>query len=464
MMLSPAIPLRRRPRSEFEATQVDWDSDENGLPASSDSSSSKRTRTREDTLSPSKSPEPPLPGEYRRRRQGTRVGALNGDQSTPSRGFQAAKDQYQPGAIVRIKVTNFVTYEKASFHPGPNLNMVIGPNGTGKSSLVCAICLGLGYSPAHLGRAQKFGEFVKHGSDHATIETELQARHQDEQNHIVKVRIIRDGDKRKWWINNSEASLKTVQALTRDLGIQVDNLCQFLPQDRVAEFAGLNPVELLHHTQRAAAPEQMLGWHDQLKSLRKEQKSLQLQHETDQEALTNQQERQENLRADVERLKERAEIQERIALLKKTVPFVEYATARKHFLSHKKRRQDAQKRLKELERNVEPTLRAVNAKQQYQSLIEVVVNDRKGDLEEAERAAEVSLRKIEEVQSSITEVIQERKAEKEGDRKRKQDQQRIQTKIKELESQLQQPPPPFDSEDWNSRIVSNRIFFPEFRS
>lgn len=54
---------------------------------------------------------------------------------------------YKPGAIVRIKVANFVTYTSAEFFPGPKLNMVIGPNGTGKSTLVCAICLGLGWGP-----------------------------------------------------------------------------------------------------------------------------------------------------------------------------------------------------------------------------------------------------------------------------------------------------------------------------
>jgi hypothetical protein len=54
---------------------------------------------------------------------------------------------HQPGAIVRVKLTNFVTYTSAEFFPGPNLNMVIGPNGTGKSTLVCAICLGLGWPP-----------------------------------------------------------------------------------------------------------------------------------------------------------------------------------------------------------------------------------------------------------------------------------------------------------------------------
>ena len=55
--------------------------------------------------------------------------------------------KHQPGSIVRVKLTNFVTYTAVEFYPGPSLNMVIGPNGTGKSTLVCAICLGLGWGP-----------------------------------------------------------------------------------------------------------------------------------------------------------------------------------------------------------------------------------------------------------------------------------------------------------------------------
>lgn len=54
---------------------------------------------------------------------------------------------FQPGSIVRIKVQNFVTYSQVEVFPGPNLNMVIGPNGTGKSTIVCAVCLGLGWGP-----------------------------------------------------------------------------------------------------------------------------------------------------------------------------------------------------------------------------------------------------------------------------------------------------------------------------
>lgn len=184
-----------------------------------------------------------------------------------------SSEEFQPGAIVRVSVENFVTYEKADFFPGPHLNMVLGPNGTGKSSLVCAICLGLGYSPKHLGRAGSVKEFVKHGKDIATIEIELKKGGGSRTNHIVRVQIRREQNSQKWWLNGKEANQKAVQGLMRSLKIQVDNLCQFLPQDRVVEFAACTPVDLLHETLRAAAPEEMLDWHKELRDLHRRKPS-----------------------------------------------------------------------------------------------------------------------------------------------------------------------------------------------
>jgi hypothetical protein len=66
----------------------------------------------------------------------------------PSQAVSDHCQRYVTGSIVRIQLKNFVTYDFVEFRPGPYLNMVIGPNGTGKSSIACAICLGLNFPPS----------------------------------------------------------------------------------------------------------------------------------------------------------------------------------------------------------------------------------------------------------------------------------------------------------------------------
>jgi chromosome segregation ATPase len=60
------------------------------------------------------------------------------------------------------------------------------------------------------------------------------------------------------------ATLKNVRAAVEALNIQVGNLCSFLPQDKVSEFACMTPQELLAQTQKAAGPPQMTAWHKDL--------------------------------------------------------------------------------------------------------------------------------------------------------------------------------------------------------
>lgn len=58
---------------------------------------------------------------------------------------------------------------------------------------------------------------------------------------------------------------------TKKLNIQVDNLCQFLPQDRVCAFAQLSQPELLQETEKAVGGEGMLEEHMKLIELKKAQ-------------------------------------------------------------------------------------------------------------------------------------------------------------------------------------------------
>lgn len=53
------------------------------------------------------------------------------------------------------------------------MNLIIGPNGTGKSSIVCAVLLCLGGKLKTLGRADQLSSYVKSGCDQSCIEIEL---------------------------------------------------------------------------------------------------------------------------------------------------------------------------------------------------------------------------------------------------------------------------------------------------
>jgi flagellar biosynthesis GTPase FlhF len=54
--------------------------------------------------------------------------------------------KYAPGAIRMIEIKRFMVYDHNVLRPGPKLNLLMGPNGTGKSTWVCAICLAFGQS------------------------------------------------------------------------------------------------------------------------------------------------------------------------------------------------------------------------------------------------------------------------------------------------------------------------------
>ena len=378
---------------------------------------------------------------------------------------------HQPGSIVRVKLANFVTYTAVEFFPGPSLNMVIGPNGTGKSTLVCAICLGLGWGAQvmtskkfvdegrltlsqHLGRAKDVAEYVKHGCQDAIIEIELAGDGTFKRNPVVQCKITREGNKSSFTINGKTASKKQVQELARHFSIQIDNLCQFLPQDKVVEFAAMTPVELLRSTQRAVAPQEMMDMHDNLKELRKQQKMVEAEHSSNQETLTNLETRQRMQQADVERMRERNEIQQKIQFLERSRPIGQYKDARATHGEAKQLKEAAIKELNELEAEVEPSLRAVNAKQAYQNQIESAVKERSQIVKQAERTADAVDQKIKELHDRYKELNHEVDVETSGGKKSRSEIARLQGCIARLNKQMEEPPPELDVQSYNEQIVS----------
>lgn len=461
-MASSVTPQRRRreqdespdtssPNSKRQRTDNEEEDDDNA-----DGSQACYSHTCQHQLTDQEqsSQRPVLPDNYRRSPKGK--GRARGDATRDK------AQEHQPGSIVRVKLTNFVTYTKAEFHPGPNLNMVIGPNGTGKSTLVCAICLGLGWPPIHLGRAKDINEFVKHGAKKASIEIELKAdpkRHSH--NPIITTIIPKDGgksaeSKTQFLIDGKKSTKKAVMDLARSFFIQVDNLCQFLPQDRVVEFAALSSVALLVETQRAAAPEQMTIWHEELKAMRKQEKEKQAEQQGGMEQLKNLEDRQKSQEVDVERMRKRTDLQQKLSNLQKMKPFPAYLEAKNAHAEARKRKKVAAKELKSLERRMEPRLEAVKAKKVYQTQLDGHISYRKKLLDRFEMEVQTKLKKIGETQAKVDGCDKEIKAEKEGGTKAKADIGKHKMEMRRIEALMKTPPPEFNSAEMNAEIKEKK--------
>ncbi|KAK4550880.1 hypothetical protein LTR36_000460 [Oleoguttula mirabilis] len=429
--MSTSVTPQRRRRSIDDVDGGDDDDDDDDISVDGESpdrvSTPKRARPNGDG--------PLLPDTFRRSPK------ANG------KGKSRAKEpgKYQPGSIVRVKLTNFVTYTRAEFHPGPNLNMIIGPNGTGKSTLVCAICLGLGSPTSLLGRAKDISEFIKHGAKQAEIEIELAADpDKHTQNPVVTAKISRGSKSADFWINGKKSSKKELEKLMRAFSIQIGNLCQFLPQDRVVEFAALNPVDLLFQTEQAAAPQYMIDWHEQLKVMRKEQKEKLDQQQNTTVDLKALEKRQNSQQADVTRLLERQQAQDRIAALEKLRPFPDYTVAiAKNKAAHRQKK-TAEKELAMLEKQAEPNLLAEKMKQAYLNKVNDIVKKRQTLAEKSEGHADKMRRDHAAAATLVREFESELNAERESVKATKQELPRLRSSAAQIQRAMQNPPPEVD--------------------
>ena len=275
-------------------------------------------------------------------------------------------------------------------------------------------------------------------------------------NIIIRCTIKRDGNKTVFSVNGKPQNKKKVIELCKSLSIQIDNLCQFLPQDKVVEFAAMTPIELLRSTQRAVASQEMIDMHENLKDLRRKQKDIQTKNTSDQEQLENLESRQRLQEADVERMRERELVENQIKMLEAARPFADYRTARSAYAEAKERKKAAQTELTRLGKEVEPSLRAVKAKEQYKAQIAAVVIERKTAISKVERHADAIDKSFKDLQDKHNELVAADAAEKSGGKKHRQDIVRLEGTMNQLKRQMEVEPPELDVQAYNRRIREKR--------
>lgn len=182
-----------------------------------------------------------------------------------------------------------------------------------------------------LGRASDLSAFVKHGYQQGYVEIELKGKI-GTKNLVVRRNITGKGNTSAWILGGKSSTKSDVDKKVAELGVQVGNLCSFLPQDRVNEFAKLKPEELLVETQKVAGHEKLTTWHERLIEMGKELKELKEVNfsffyaaikayrlfcqalATDQQDCSNEEGKNQVLERDVQAFNKRKQLEEEVSL------------------------------------------------------------------------------------------------------------------------------------------------------
>jgi chromosome segregation ATPase len=284
----------------------------------------------------------------------------------------------------------------------------------------------------------------------------LQHSTSQRKNPVITRVIKRDGNKSAFTLNGGPSTGKAVQALASSFNIQIDNLCQFLPQDKVVEFAQMSPIELMASTQRAVAGSDMAKMHEDLKKLRTAQSDFMNKTQADRAHLSHLENRQDGQRTEVERMRERALAQKRLDWFEQCRPLAQYADARRKYEEAKQKVKALTEDLKDLKRISAPRLADLKSKTSYEAQIRALKTRRAKDLSASERECQQKANVIGQSEDLIKEFDNKIEAEKKEIPKKREEMKRLQAKIVDLKRRKAERPEEFDSPAVNAEIQGLR--------
>lgn len=180
----------------------------------------------------------------------------------------------------------------------------------------------MGGSTKILSERNKLADYVKNGKDIAEITVTVYK--DDRRNRKVFCREFDRKNKSIYHIDQRKVTEKEYIEQITGLNIQVGNLCQFLPQERVQDFAKQNPQELFASTQKSVCSEEMIESFDKLKELRNIQLNGNKQTERTADLLREHERRVELLQTAVDNIRRQDEILHRKNVIEKKLAWMDF--------------------------------------------------------------------------------------------------------------------------------------------
>ncbi|KAF8727723.1 hypothetical protein AX14_007074 [Amanita brunnescens Koide BX004] len=151
------------------------------------------------------------------------------------------------GILESIEMNHFMCHKWLKFNFGPQINFIIGYNGSGKSAVLSAITIALGGKANATGRGSGLKSFIKEGQSVAEVTVTIknqgeEAYKPDEygKSIVITRRFTKDGST-SWKIKNKDGKVistkrEELSAICDHMNIQVDNPLNVLTQDSARQF------------------------------------------------------------------------------------------------------------------------------------------------------------------------------------------------------------------------------------
>ncbi|SCV71036.1 BQ2448_3798 [Microbotryum intermedium] len=214
----------------------------------------------------------------------------------------------QRGIIERVELQNFMCHKLTTVDFGPQINFLVGNNGSGKSAILTGITMALGGNARATNRATKGSGLVMEGATVAKCSVKLRNRGPEAYKHhvygdsITIERTLRLNGGGSYKIFNAEGGLvdgnrATLDSILDAFNIQVENPMTVLTQDQSRQFLA------------SASAQQKYNFFlkgTQLAQLTEEYETIQTNTQTMQAAVDKKQEIIPDLKDAYKRAKERA--------------------------------------------------------------------------------------------------------------------------------------------------------------
>ena len=224
---------------------------------------------------------------------------------------------FVPGVIKEIQLSNFMTYLNCTIRPGKEFNVILGPNGSGKSSIVSAIVIGLGGDISTLRRQKHLGDLVNNqinDEDNQGAEIRIKLFKTLDSVYEIYCRISRENVV-TYKLDGKYKDKKEIAKLANSLQIQTENMCQFLPQDRVREFPEMKPDQIFQNSLKAVGNLQMLELNKEAEAFENQRKQYEQTIETKNASITTTA-RQYSLKKNlIDDMEKRKELEDRVKIL-----------------------------------------------------------------------------------------------------------------------------------------------------